>query len=64
MCETDTQWEAAVQTQEAQPGALWKSRVGRVRGGGSKERGHIYAYGGFIFYGRSQHNIAKQLSSN
>ena len=47
-------------TQRAQPGALWWLRwVGWAGGweGGSKGRGHTYAYGWFmLLYGRSQHN--------
>ena len=32
---------------------------------GSRGRGHAYTYGWFmLIYGRNQHNIVKQLSSN
>ena len=33
--------------------------------GGSRWRGHMYTYDGFmLMYDRNQHNIVKQLSSN
>jgi len=33
--------------------------------GGSGGRGHMNTYGGFmLLYGKNQHNIVKQLSSN
>ena len=33
--------------------------------GGVWRKGHVYVYGWFmLFYGRNQHNIVKQLSSN
>ena len=55
-------------TQGAQPGALGQPRGvgwdGR-RQGGSRGREHMYIYGRFmLLYGRNQHNIVKQLSSN
>ena len=55
-------------TQGAQPSALWQPRGvgwGGKSGGGSGERGHIGICGLFmLLYGRSQHNIEKQLSAN
>ena len=34
-------------------------------GGRFKKEGHVYTYGWFmVIYGRNQHNIVKQLSSN
>ena len=34
-------------------------------GGRFKRQGHVYNYDGFMLpYGRNQHNIVKQLSSN
>ena len=50
-------------TQKAQPGALWHLEGwDGVEVGG---RGHMYTYGWFmLIYGRNQHNIIKQLSSN
>ena len=42
-------------------GLVWHGRWE----GGSRERGHVYSYGWFVLmYGRDQHNIIKQLSSN
>ena len=39
--------------------------VGREREGGSGGRGHVYTWGWFmLIYGRNQHSIIKQLSSN
>ena len=33
--------------------------------GGSRGRGRVYTYGRFmLMYGRNQHNVVKQLSSN
>ena len=54
--------------QGAQPSALGQPRGvgwGGETGGGSEERGHVYAYGWFmLMYGRDQHKIVKPLSSN
>ena len=54
--------------QGAQPDALCQPRGVRWSGRwdrGSVGRGYMYTYGQFtILYGRKQHNIVKQLSSN
>ena len=68
VCKTESQWEAAVRTQGAQPSALWQPR-GEGWGAGSGEgwggSRHMCTCGWFTtFYGRSQHNIVKQLFSN
>ena len=46
MCETDSQREAAVIAQGAQPGALWCPRAVMGGGveGGSRGRGYVYSY--------------------
>ena len=52
----------------AQPSALWHLRGVRWHGrweGDSGRREHVYTCGWFmLIYGRGQHNIVKQLSSN
>ena len=64
----DSQWEFAVWCRELKPAALWQTKgvvwSGRWEGG-LRGSGHVYTYGWFILmYGRNQHNIVKQLSSN
>ena len=55
-------------TQGVQLGALWQPRGegwGERREGGLRGTGHMYTCGWFmLMYGRNQHNIVKQLSSN
>ena len=47
------------------PNDFKKLRCIRRWKGGSRGRGHMYTYGWFmLMYGRNQHNIVKQLSSN
>ena len=51
-------------TQEAQ---IWGSvtpYTGGIGEGGSRERGHVYLWLNHLMYGRNQHNIVTQLSSN
>ena len=64
----DSQWEFVVWCRELKPGALWQTKgvgwSGRWEGG-LRGSGHVYTYGWFmLMYGRNQHNIVKQLSSN
>ena len=75
--EGGTNWEISTETHTlgiccmtwgVRPSALWQPRRvgwgGRWEGG-SRGRGHMYTYGWFmLMYGRNQHNIVKQLSSN
>ena len=68
VCKIDSQWEFAVWCTELKPSALWLTRGvgwdGRWEGG-SRGRGHMFVYGWFmLMYGRNQHNIVKQLTSN
>ena len=68
MCEIDSQWEFALWCRKLKPSALWQPRGvgwgGRWEGG-SRGRRHMYTCGWFmLMYGRNQHNIVKQLSSN
>ena len=53
---------------EFKPGALWQPRGvgwGERWEGGSRKGRMYYTYGWFVLmYGRNQHNIVKQLSSN
>ena len=62
------QWEFAVWHRElAQHHALWRPRGvrwGRRWERASGGRGHMYTCGWLMMYGRNQHNIVKQLSSN
>ena len=64
----DSQWEFVVWGRELKSGDLWEPRG--VGWGGKWERGsrgreRMYTYGWFmLMYGRNQHNIVKQLSSN
>ena len=67
-CETDSQWKFTVWHGELKSGALWQPRgmgwSGR-REEGLRGRGHMCTYVWFmLMYGRHQHNIVKQLSSN
>ena len=67
-CEIDSGWEVAVWRGELRPAALWQPRgvgwAGRWEGD-PRGRGHTYTYGwSMLIYGRSQHNIVRQLSSN
>ena len=70
-------WESSIETyplsylkwlRELKSSALWQPRgLGWGGGGmgGSRRREHMYTYGQFmLMYGRNQHNIVKQLSSN
>ena len=59
----------AVWSKQLKSGALWKPRMVAWGGGGGgreiQEGGDLYTYGWFmLIYGRNQHNIVKQLSSN
>ena len=64
----DSQWKFAVWHRRLNNGALWQPRGmgwgGRWEGL-TRETGYMYTYGWFmLIYGRNQHNIVKQLSSN
>ena len=67
-CNTTSLWEFAVRCRKLKPGDLWQPQG--VGGGGrwaesSTGRWHMSACGWFILmYGRNQHNIVRQLSSN
>lgn len=67
MCETASQREAATRAQGTQPGALWlPGGVGWDGGWGRLRREGSWVYSRLIslLCGRSQHNIARQFSSN
>ena len=66
-CKIDSQWEAAPWHRELSL-VLWQPVVvgwGWRWERSSRGRGPMYIYGWFtLLYGRNQHNIVKQLSSN
>ena len=77
--ESGTNWESSIETYTLPyveqlmgnciiQGVLWQhTGVGCGSGweGGSRTGRHMYTYGWFmLLYGRNQHNIVKQLSSN
>ena len=67
-CNTTSLWEFAVRCRKLKPGALWQPRVMGCDGRweeSSTGRGYMSAYGWFLLmYGRNQHYIVSQLSSN
>ena len=64
----NNQWRFAVWSRELKSGVLWQPRGVEWGGrweGASRGRAHMYIYSWFLLmYGRNQHNIVKQLSSN
>ena len=63
MCEICSEWGAAIQHRGPSQHSVMTQRGGMRVEGGSRGRECIYTYGRLL-YGRNQHHIVKQLSSN